>query len=462
MTETLSFEEVISGFSRKVEDEILSFEDVTSNIQKSSIDEAANFFTSQPLPKEESLDVVGAFALRELSDLTLGVPDLIATTALNLPSPRNLLQNPFDPNFAENQRTLFEEIRSIDPRIEPGSEQAQAPQIGERVLPVPRTDEIVAGVGTAQQAISDVASGNVPQIPSTFDTELEAQQAEIARLEEQFPGASSTGKAIGTGLALFAGRAPIARQIQKTGARTRAQATPNLTDPSTAIAPLSKRVENSIENVLQSGPVKKLKRGTGRAAETGLEAGIISILNGGDRQEQGALAAGGAFGQAVGSAILQGSKEAFQLRRLPMTALGLFALGRLAQEFFPGEQNFFEAVDFAFDKLQFGFLLGSLAGALGAGRGRELNKNIPELGEFLTSIPRGSAIGAIVGMQEDENVAAVLNGVARDPKKFSPKARRALDRAIKKNTLKQTVNRLMKEDRGFIRAIEDSIPEVTF
>lgn len=413
---------------------------------QSRLDEAANFFTSQPLPTEESLDVVGLFAARELSDLTLGIPDLLATTAANLPSPTNLLNNPFDPNFAQNQTTLLEDVTGQEP-----------PEIGDRVLPVPRTDEIVAGISTAQQAATDISQGEVPQVSNTFDRALQLQQDEVSRLEQSFPGASTTGKAIGTGLALFTGRAPFVRAGQRSAAREGAQAGAGLRDPSSLgrdVPSLSKRVRQSASKVFNSGPVKTLKRGAGRSAETGLEATVIGILNGADTQEQKALAAGGALGQAIGSGVLQVSKEAFQIRRLPWTVAGLWATHRVFDEFLPGEEDVFRSVDFAFDKIQLGIVSGAIVASLGAGRGRNLVKNVPEFGELVTAVPRGSLIGAIVDSLEDSATAKTLERMTASPEKFKPRHKRAIDKAIKDNTLKQTVNRLRKQDKEFSRALD--------
>ena len=132
-----------------------------------------------------------------------------------------------------------------------------------------------------------------------------------------------------------------------------------------------------------------MMRGAGRAAETGAEAAILSVLNDGDPLETAAWAAGG---QAVGSAML-GSIKTVGKHPILASAFGMAALFQMAKETAPGgRDSFIDSVESGFEKVWWGILAGATATVAGAGRlrGGEIAKNWPRFADAVATIPRAT------------------------------------------------------------------------
>ncbi len=217
------------------------------------------------------------------------------------------------------------------------------------------------------------------------------------------------------------------------------------------------------KDIFQSDRVRSLKRAAGKAAETGIEGATLAILNEGDPVEVAGWTAGG---QLVGSLGL----EAF-----PPTRRGLFnfaattgalaVLLRYGQEFSPGQNNFWTALDQSFEKMKYGMIAGLAGSVMGAGRvgtaqdassfARSLQRNAPAVADSITAIPRGMVVSMTNELLKDgdEKKVTALEKMAQNPEAFDEAVRNRVNRAIKNGNLPKELDKLMK-NKKFREAIE--------
>ena len=216
---------------------------------------------------------------------------------------------------------------------------------------------------------------------------------------------------------------------------------------------------------LNSKAMRTVARGAGRAAETGLEGAVLSILNEQDPFEVAGYAAGG---QMLGSAGLAGTKGLLRggpLKagaKIGMAAVATGSLVQLAKSATPGGRNFIlESLETGFDKVKWGLAVGALGGMAGGGRlrGQRWAEDLPRLTDAMATLPRGAMISAIRQWRdadergEGEAIERTLERLGAD-EFFGEETTRQLRRAFEQERLGEEVNRLLDTDENFRAALE--------
>ncbi|BAQ16904.1 hypothetical protein [Methyloceanibacter caenitepidi] len=299
-----------------------------------------------------------------------------------------------------------------------------------------------AGLDVAGQVPDMVVTAD-PNVGDRFMQAKANQEAADAQLAEQHPIATTAGGIAGDIGTIVTGRLPLARGI--TAAEKVVTAAPAA---SKLMAPGAAR---TFKRVLESKPVKRLARGLGRSAETGLEGATLSILQGGDPLETAAFAAGG---QAAGSLALTLGKVPLTAKGLVATAAGITALIQMTKSVVPGGHNYIlESTEEAFNHIKHTVIVGALAGIAGAGRlrGAKLSEELPKLTDAIASIPRGASVSLIKDLTAERErgesvIEPVVGALATNPELFTPNEQRQLERAMKseKISLGQTIAKMRK------------------
>lgn len=222
----------------------------------------------QPEPEIGFGEAFGRAGLERFISNAIGLPNLLATGAANvgaafLPSeqgpPRDIIN------------LLGRGIRgatggAVDPIAAGERTRAATPALGERVLPLPEAQDVVAAGEAA--------------IPGRTFPEAQQRQ-ELAR--EQRPGATLAGEVGADVATLLGGRLPFA------AARAR------LPTPAPR-PPIPPGLKRQIDDIVRSKVVGGLGRGVQRAAETGTEGAVLALLDEGDPVNTALLSAGGQAG----------------------------------------------------------------------------------------------------------------------------------------------------------------------
>lgn len=333
--------------------------------------------------------------------------------------------------FLDNATGLIGQIRP------PGT---ALPKLGQ-LMDVPSGEQAFAGA----QAAAEVPGAMMRGEPAQFGQRMDASMAQGQQLEEQHPGPTTLGTIAGDVASLITGRSPFSRAVIGAEKKLATRMLPTDMDPG---------FRKALNQTLNSKSVRKLARGAGRAAETGIEGAALASVQGGDPHEAFGFAAGG---QLVGSGILSGVQETFS--RVPgnsipvkmaVAAAGSTALIQMFKSATPGGQDrILESEESAYKKILWGVGLGALTASAGLGRGRggELAKNFPKITDSLTAIPRGSMLSVLEESREDERIEPVLSRAAQDSQYFKTKHQRELMKAFqdKKVSLSKTLDRLNKD-----------------
>ncbi len=309
------------------------------------------------------------------------------------------------------------------------------------LLNIPTTQEAQAGFSAfrrefGQRPVDQSGVENpVPlfseRIGPAFEEELARINQEEARIAEKFPFKTKAGKIGGDVLTLLTGRLPLAKGINAAETALVAKKfTNSLTKPGT---------RKLVEDLLDSKAVRSLKRGAGRAVETGAEASVLSLLNDGDPLETAAYAAGG---QIVGSGILTGIKGVGK-HPILAAAFGMAALIQMTKETIPGGgDNFIDSLEQGFEKVWWGLTLGAVSGIAGAGRlrGGDLAKNLPKFTDALATIPRATSISLLQDYlnatpDEQQTIDATLQQLQQDPGFFGAEITNKLLKAMQDGNL---------------------------
>lgn len=351
----------------------------------------------------------------------------------------------------------------------------QFPAASFRAGPSATAEDVLAAIATparrVRSALDRRASGD--RSPLTRDeasaqTQEDFQQAQFeqdARRAEllQQPG-GMTGRALGDATTLLAGRAPRAgrlaseRSAQRMALEQAAVARNQLRIPeATREQTRDVLTDKIIPAISRTGGATQ--RGLGRVAEAGFEGALIAAMNDDDPVTSAGLAAGVQLGSSASLHLLSSP-----VKRLLPTIGAAWALHGIYQQFTPGERNFFEQMDFAFDKVSAGVALGIMAGAAGGGRIRgPVAERMPEIMDAVTSIPRGtgqSMLRQLAVSEEDGNSlpVSVLRKMGNDPEFFTDDQLRSLSRAMmseKDNAFLKEVERLSRESRSFQERMKD-------
>lgn len=393
----------------------------------------------------------GRAALERLADNVLGIPSFVATGLLNIESPLSMLRSETSRQIQEartgepvERRTLFQDLTGREP-----------PAMGERIFGLPSGEQAVAGLDAASQVPGALLSGQPLNLSQRFERSLSQGQA----LGAEHPAASTIGNVAGDVATLATGRAPFARGIGRAESRLmRPRALPDL----------DVGVRRIANRALASAPVRKVLRGAGRSAETGVEATALAMLQGGDPLEAAGVAAGG---QAATSGALQLTKEMFSgAGRLPLGAklaagaVGSWAIIQTLKALTPGGQDrVLESAESAFDKLAAGLVVGAVSAAAGGRlRGGRFGEDLPRLADALSTIPRAAVLSTLQQWREAEqlgeggDIEATLERLAADG--FSGETRERLLRAFKNGRLGETVNSLVEDDSEFRAQLRAPLP----
>lgn len=424
------------------------------------------------------LEAAGRDALGTFVDLMTGIPDAAATLGLKgiaLMQPdeltaSDLLNPPLALRDAGAELTKRLTGGRVDPVAAGQRFEEARPRVGQRVFPQAITPEAVqAGAQMAGEAAGAVSTGDFGQF-TPFPEAMRQQQALTEEFRRQRPIASAVGQGAGNGMALLAGRAPIARGRAMQELRGTAPAPEMAFGSAAKTAPFQKvemapNLREALKTVFtRSKSVKTLLNRAGRATETGLEGAALQILNEGSDIEQAAFVAGS--GQLAGSTLLGGLSGMFRggpLKagaKLALSAASVGALIQLAKSATPGGKDFsLESLESGFDKVLAGLTLGMLSGVAGAGRvtKRFPVSALPEIADTISALPRAAVLSSVSEGLKNATVNDVLQKVSSDPDFFGERAVSEINRAIrsnKKDALENTIDRLRRNNRTFREKFE--------
>ena len=303
-----------------------------------------------------------------------------------------------------------------------------------------------------------------PYAGSILNQQMQEQQLRRTQASELFPGTVAVGNAFGDSLAMLVGpRAPVARLRGEISRRNMDNALKTIrTNVRGLPDDVRDRLEDSFSEKLLpaiSGVPGAAGRLTAKVGETGLEAALLALSKEDADPLQAASFAGGA--QAAGSAGLLLAEK--PIKRLFPAVGGAFILYSLFDWAAPGDQDFFEAKDFAIQKVGAAYLLGGAAALAGAGRLRgRIAANYPRLADAITAIPRNVANSRWAEMtREVETEGYSLSREVMErmtfPGYFNDNQMNALGRAQmseKEGAFRAEINRLIESSPDFRKKVE--------
>lgn len=241
-------------------------------------------------------------------DNLMGTPDLVLTGGTRMLTGQPLVEPPFAPPNPEG---------TPEPPV-------KLPRVGERVLPLPRGEQVMAGAEAAGRTLAGGES-----LPAEYRGARIRQEAAQA----QEPGIFGAGQVLGDVATLVTGRMPFARRLAR-----RPQGLPRINDNQVADTleaigrsnpDLAPRVVELIGSARLASPgasrlwgrvSEKLGRAFRKSAEKGLEGAVLGALQENDPLTTGALAAGGQLATSIAGGAFG----------IPMSAKGLlFKAGSL-------------------------------------------------------------------------------------------------------------------------------------
>jgi len=338
-------------------------------------------------------------------------------------------------------------------------------------LPRPTTNEVGAGI----RSIPGLFGSQL--ITERFDDELALLEGDEAKLREQHPTATAAGDVGGDVASLFVGRQAVGmeekmRRAENLIMNPRPDIYFSAARQVEKIKPgLMGVVEDAVKN---NNAWRKLLKGAGRSAETGVEAVALDVLHGDNPSETAAWAAasqaGGSMTLAARQGLLAGSKGHV------MTKLGIAGLvGTGAWQYFqqavPGGTNSpFASVQKGFGEVLLMVAAGTLAGFAGGGRLRgstdpkSLQLRSPKVAEAITSVPRGIVLSLIESLNDADpaelkQAEAALQIISTEPESLNKKAADALSLALDKGRFSDAVDDLM-HDEEFAKLIFAITPPV--
>lgn len=299
----------------------------------------------------------------------------------------------------------------------------------------------------------DIVATAAAALPGGGDIQSQLQRGQ--QIQQDRPGANATGEVIGDVATLLTGRLPAANAINRA--------------EQAFVAGKFKNLDNSSEfsrawnKFVKSDFVKDVVKRPGfRAAETGMEGAVLSLMKDGDPLATGLYTAGA---QLAGSGsigfmnhFLEG-KGSFGVR----LGLGIFAasaiLGTAQNLTGTGEGNIFdtlEANEMAYDKAALALALGVMGHASGLSRVR--SGDVPKLGDAITSIPRGVVVSLIEDITHEreaggDDVQNTMAHIMNNPDVFNKTQKTQLNAGMEKGTFGETVERLMQTDPRFAKII---------
>lgn len=393
---------------------------------------------SMPAQAVSSAFQFGSEAINRFVDnIVSGVPNLVATTAANIPDPLALARQAVSVPQIDVGGEVTGGTATPTPSVFESVTGQQPPQLGEQVLPIPTAEQARAG-------ISAIASDPL-NVTGAFQT----ARAEQETRQEAAPIATLAGETAGDIATILTGRAPgVTRAAQ---ASTRAARV-----PAVQISPGFRR---AIDRTFKSKTVTGLGKAAGKATEAGLEGATLAILQGNDPLEVGAFTAAG---QTAGSLFL---KLGVTKAGLAGTALATAAWLQAFESVTPGDnRTILSNIETGFEKASYALAVGTMAGLAGAGRLRgrapKAFEDFPKLIDGVTAIPRAALVSLFNDSQRDTDgrMKAVVSTLAEEPETFSPRERDRIVRAVKKGNLLDTIDGLAKS-KSFRRKLDDINPQ---
>lgn len=335
---------------------------------------------------------------------------------------------------------------AVDP-VAAGQRYAQDPvRMGDRVLGLPRGEQVVSGALAGKDFVTGANFNPVDA--------YRGRMAESQQMGEEHPIATSVGGVAGDVATILTGRMPFAAGAGKS---EKALATWRRLD-------LDPGFRRTWDRFLKSDSMKSLFRGTGRAAETGIEAATLSVLKEGDPLEAAAYGAGaqmaGSGALSLLSSFLPSGKV---MRELPVAwklaggAAAASTLYATLSKLTPvGQGNIFDAIeatDAGYTKVAAALALGVTATAAGTGRIR--SADLPKIGDAITSIPRGALISLLTDLANEEkadgsNIKRTIEHMAADPTIFNDTQQKRLSAALDEGgDFARTVSDMVAKDPRF-------------
>lgn len=328
-------------------------------------------------------------------------------------------------------------------------EQQQFPASAIRAIPRPKVESIAAGIRSAPALLP---GGETPG--EAYARNREAIDAENAAMREAHPVASMAGDIAGGAATIALGRtgaikSPVAWASWGDGLRRRAE-----TGAQTAAAAIERAPPGVLkwaDDVWNSKPVQALRRGAGRAGETGFEGAALAAMNSDDPLE---MAAWGAGAQATGSmlrtgahGLLSGGLGAAGMK-VAAAAVAAGSITQLLKEALPGErERILESLETGYEKIGLAIVGGIVSTAAGFGRvGGSLEKNLPVVADAITSLPRNSVLTMIRDLTSDDPRAPAANALIErlqaNPEAFGSAQLREINRAINDGRLLEAASRI--------------------
>lgn len=296
--------------------------------------------------------------------------------------------------------------------------------------------------------------------PSTLTEAFKIEQERGQQAEELFPFSHGVGQFGADAAALLA----LRKGSGATGARSRA-AQRNIENAEEFLQgfrrtkrQLDPKIQSQLDDVATKtaknieGGVKNLKSLGIKVGEATLEGAYLAALNNEDPFVSGAVSAGT---QAAGSFGLFVSEKA--RRALLPTLASAFAIHELWKTFAPGDQNFFESKDFAFQTTGAALFVGVLGGLVGSGRlGASSAKN-PFFADLATALPRAGAENIFRQLRDNSKEGnlvpeQVLERLGSDPEFFNANQINSLTRAMnskREGAFTKEIDRLMRDSPSF-------------
>lgn len=314
------------------------------------------------------------------------------------------------------------------------------------MLPMPSGREVLAG------AQSVLPGGS-----------FEAAMKEREDLAGQHPVLSAVGELGGDVATLGAMRLPRGAQyggmLDASIKNTLNAFSRNLTSPKDV------GVKRQVQEIIDSETFRSLAQGAGRAAETGLEGGALSILQGGDPVETAAFAAGmqgvssGALTWAANSAELPGRLLGQETRKMGPLSRGLIGLGVnaaiMSVAFNLIGDNPDAAESAAYDKAAYGLLLGAMIGIPGKrSKAEGILKNFPNLADTVLTVPRTVMVKLSQKLAEDPTAAKAMEVMGQTPQVFTEEQAGDFLKWIQDGTFAEKVGELYESDTKFRDTID--------
>jgi hypothetical protein len=341
-------------------------------------------------------------------------------------------------------------------RIEEQQEKFPANVI--RSIPRPTT----AGAISAARSLPALMPGG-----ETFTESFGGEMADLdaARMitQRENPFLSDVARLGGQGLAIASGRLPLLNRINK--AEDAIMAIRKAPEIEFSIAQLARSpvtirdaVWNSIKN---SKALRGALRGTGRAAEAGLEATVLDIINNGTPGETFGYAAGL---QLANSGLLSSAKALSGAGKSPTVKLNRMTLALVIgataisqfQNVTPLDDDFGHALTESSRHITLGLALGAISGLVGGGRFRgstdDMSRTAQGLIDAVTAVPRATTTGMMRQYQESdpagqEAMNALMQGVLMNPGGINNRDLARIESSIENGTFEDTAIVMMRDNR---------------